>query len=71
MIRQWTDALETLRRDGLLLAYARADGPADGSDLPARGRLAALLDEVYQLVPGPELIPHLTAKRGGRKPPPR
>ena len=64
VIRQWGDALETLRRDGILGPCPCLDGAADGSDLPARGRLAAMLERRYQFVPGRDLLPPLRAKRG-------
>ena len=64
VIKQWGDALDTLRRDGILGPSPCLDGAADGSDLPARGRLAALLERRYQFVPGRDLLPHLRAKRG-------
>lgn len=64
VIKQWADALETLRRDGILGPCPCLDGAADGSDLPARGRLAAMLERRYQFVPGRDLLPHLRAKRG-------
>jgi hypothetical protein len=64
LIKQWGDALETLRRDGILGPCPCLDGAADGSDLPARGRLAALLERRFQFVPGRDLLPHLRAKRG-------
>lgn len=64
VIKQWNDALETLRRDGILGPYPCLDGAADGSDLPARGRLAAMLERRFQFVPGRDLLPHLRAKRG-------
>jgi len=64
VIKQWGDALEALRRDGVLGPCVCLDGAADGSDLPARGRLAALLDRRYQFVPGRDLLAHLRAKRG-------
>ena len=64
VIKQWGDALETLRRDGVIGPYPCLDGAADGSDLPARGRLAAMLERRYQFVPGRDLLPHLRAKRG-------
>ena len=64
VIKQWNDALSTLRRDGILGSSPCLDGAADGSDLPARGRLAAMLERRYQFVPGRDLLPHLRAKRG-------
>ena len=64
VIKQWNDALDTLRRDGLLGPCPCLDGAADGSDLPARGRLAAMLERRFQFVPGRDLLPHLRAKRG-------
>jgi hypothetical protein len=64
VIKQWNDALETLRKDGILGPCPCLDGAADGSDLPARGRLAALLERRFQFVPGRDLLPHLRAKRG-------
>jgi len=63
VIKQWCDALETLRKDGVLGPCPCLDGAADGSDLPARGRLAAMLERRTQFVPGKELLPHLRAKR--------
>ena len=63
VIRQWTDALETLRRDGIIGPTRCLDGAADGSDLPVRGRLLAMLERRYEFVPGRELLPHLKAKR--------
>ena len=64
VIAQWNDALETLRKDGILGPCPCLDGAADGCDLPARGRLAALLERRFQFVPGRDLLPHLRAKRG-------
>jgi hypothetical protein len=64
VIQQWNDALDTLRRDGILGPCPCLDGAADGSDLPARGRLTALLERRFQFVPGRDLLPHLRAKRG-------
>ena len=64
VIKQWNDALETLRKDGILGPCPCLDGAADGSDLPARGRLAAMLERRFQFVPGRDLLPHLRAKRG-------
>jgi len=64
LIKKWGDALETLRRDGILGPGPCLDGAADGSDLPARGRLAALLERRFQFVPGRDLLSHLRAKRG-------
>lgn len=64
VIKQWGDALETLRRDGVLGPCLCLDGAADGSDLPARGRLAALLERRFRFVPGRDLLAHLRAKRG-------
>ena len=64
VIKQWGDALDALRRDGILGPSPCLDGAADGSDLPARGRLAAMLERRYQFVPGRDLLPHLRAKRG-------
>ena len=64
VIRQWRDALTTLRRDGVIGPCPCLDGSADGSDLPVRGRLAAMLDRRYQFVPGKDLLPHLRAKQG-------
>ncbi len=63
VINQWTDALETLRRDGIIGSCLCLDGPPDGSDLPERGRLAAMLERRYQFTPGKDLLPHLLAKR--------
>jgi len=63
VIRQWTDALETLRRDGVIGPCLCLDGLPDGSDLPERGRLAAMLERRYQFIPGKDLLPHLLAKR--------
>lgn len=63
VIRQWNDALETLRRDGVIGPYPCLDGLPDGSDLPRRGRLAAMLERRTQFVPGKELLLHLRAKR--------
>lgn len=68
VIRQWMDALETLRRDGVLGPARCLDGDADGADLPARGRLAAMLERRYEFVPGRDLLPHLRAKRGDSSP---
>ncbi len=64
VIKQWTEALETLRKDGIIGPYPCLDGAADGSDIPVRGRLTAMLEHRYQFVPGRELLPHLRAKRG-------
>jgi len=64
VVKQWNDALETLRRDGILGPCPCLDGAADGGDLPARGRLAAMLERRFQFVPGRDLLPHLRAKRG-------
>ena len=64
VIKQWGDALGALRRDGVLGPCVCLDGAADGSDLPVRGRLAALLDRRFQFVPGRDLLAHLRAKRG-------
>ena len=64
VIKQWTEALETLRKDGIIGPYPCLDGAADGSDLPVRGRLTAMLEHRYQFVPGRELLPHLRAKKG-------
>ncbi|MDQ2800210.1 MAG: hypothetical protein M3Y13_11270 [Armatimonadota bacterium] len=71
VIKQWIDALERLRRDGLIGPWPCLDGAADGSDLPTRGRLAAMLERRYQFVPGKEILPHLRAKqsRAAQKPP--
>ena len=63
VIRQWTDALAQLRKDGLLGEYACLDGAPDGSDLPARGRLDALLERRFRLVPGRLLVSHLRSKK--------
>ena len=63
VIKQWVDALETLRKDGIIGPCPCLDGSADGSDLPVRGRLAAMLERRYQFVPGKELLPHVRAKR--------
>ena len=63
VIKQWVDALETLRKDGIIGPCPCLDGAADGSDLPVRGRLAAMLERRYQFVPGKELLPHVRAKR--------
>ena len=64
VIKQWNDALDTLRRDGILGPCPCLDGAADGHDLPTRGRLAAMLERRFQFVPGRDLLPHLRAKRG-------
>ena len=64
VIKQWCDALDTLRRDGVIGPYACLDGPPDGADLPVRGRLGAMLERRYQFVPGKDLLPHLRAKQG-------
>jgi len=64
VIRQWCDALETLRKDGVIGPYACLDGLPDGADLPARGRLAAMLEHRYQFIPGKDLLAHLRAKNG-------
>ena len=64
VIKQWCDALETLRKDGVIGPSPCLDGAADGSDLPVRGRLNAMLERRYQFVPGRDLLPHLRAKRG-------
>ncbi|HEX5324176.1 MAG TPA: hypothetical protein VFW40_10345 [Capsulimonadaceae bacterium] len=67
VIKQWCDALETLRRDGLIGEYSCLDGAVDGSDLPPRGRLEAMLDRRYQFFPGTALLPHLRAKKEGAR----
>ncbi len=67
VIQQWRDALETLRKDGILGPAPCLDGAADGSDLPSRGRLSAMLERRYQFVPGPDLLPHLRAKQGAKE----
>ena len=61
VIRQWSDALNTLHRDGVIGPWACLDGAADGSDLPTRGRLAAMLERRYRIVPGRDLLPHVLA----------
>lgn len=58
VIQQWQDALDTLHRDGVIGPWACLDGQPDGADLPARGRLAAMLEQRYRLVPGRDLSPH-------------
>lgn len=63
VIRQWADALAQLRKDGLLGEYTCLDGALDGSDLPVRGRLNALLERRFRLVPGRLLVSHLRAKK--------
>ena len=65
VLRQWQDALDTLRRDGVIGPWSCLDGAEDGSDLPTRGRLAAMLERRYQIVPGRDLLPHLRANQGG------
>ena len=59
VIRQWSDALNTLHRDGVIGPWACLDGAADGSDLPARGRLAAMLERRCRIAPGRDLLPHV------------
>jgi hypothetical protein len=67
VIKQWCDALETLRKDGLISEYTCLDGAIDGSDLPSRGRLDAMLERRYQFFPGAALVPHLRAKKEGSR----
>lgn len=68
---QWQAALETLRKDGILGPVICLDGALDGSDLPTRGRLAAMLERRYLFTPGPALLEHLRAKQGTRRGPKR
>ncbi len=72
VIRQWCDALAQLHKDGILGEFSCLDGAPDGSDLPARGRLDALLERRFRLVPGRLLVGHLRAKKRAAKskPPP-
>ena len=67
VIKQWREALETLQKDGIIGPSPCLDGLADGSDLPSRGRLAALLERRFQFVPGRDLLPHLRAKHGAKE----
>lgn len=67
VIRQWCDALETLHRDGVIGPPRCVDGAGDGSDLPIRGRLDALLERRFRIVPGRDLLPHLRTKGKTRR----
>ena len=67
VIQQWGEALEALRKDGIIGPASCLDGLPDGSDLPARGRLTALLERRFQFVPGRDLLPHLRAKHGAKE----
>lgn len=62
VIRQWCEALENLRKDGVIGAYSCLDGQIDGSDLPVRGRLNAMLKRRYQFIPGRDLLDPLRSK---------
>lgn len=68
---QWQAALETLRKDGILGPTVCLDGALDGSDLPTRGRLSAMLERRFLFTPGPHLLEHLSAKQGTRRGPKR
>jgi hypothetical protein len=67
VIKQWIDALDTLCRDGILESYACLDGAADGSDLPTRSRLSAMLERRYLFVPGGALSQRLRRKSAARR----
>jgi hypothetical protein len=66
VIKQWVDTLETLQRDGILSGWSCLDGMPDGSNLPTRSRLSALLEYRYQFVPGGDLADHLHRKSSRR-----
>ena len=57
VIAQFTAAAATLRSDGICDLRCQ-DGAFNGSDLPTRGRLAALLDRLYLPFPGEMVRPH-------------
>lgn len=66
VIKQWIETLETLKRDGILGGYFCMDGAADGSDLPTRSRLSAMLEYRYEFTPGGDLAERLRRKSAGR-----
>jgi hypothetical protein len=66
VIDQWVSALDTLRADGVIGPYSCLDGALDGSDLPVRGRLAAMLDRRYEFTPGDDMIYHVRARAATR-----
>jgi hypothetical protein len=63
VIGQWCEALETLKKDGLLSDFYCLDGAVDGADLPTRGRLTGMLERRYQFIPGKGLLKHLRSKK--------
>ena len=67
VVRQFSQALETLKHDGIISDYECLDGAADGSDLTQRkGKLDKMLDRRYRVSPGADLLPHLYAKKTAR-----
>lgn len=67
VIKQWVDALDSLCRDGILGGYRCLDGAPDGSDLPPRNRLNAMLERRYEFVPGGEVLRHVRGKSDRRR----
>jgi hypothetical protein len=62
VIRQTVGALEQLATDKLIGDYSCYDGEIDGSDLPERGRLDAMLERRYLVHPGPLMTKHIIEK---------
>jgi hypothetical protein len=62
VIKQWIDALDRLKADGVIGGYRCLDGAPDGSDLPVRSRLSSMLEYRYEFTPGTELLKHIRAK---------
>ena len=69
VIKQWGDALETLRKDGIIGPCPCLDGAADGSDLPARGPSGGDAGAALPVRagPGPAAASAGQARRGGPK----
>jgi len=62
VISQFLTALQTLKADGVIGEYACIDGEDDGSDLPIRGRLEAMLQRRWEFTPGADQRPHIVKR---------
>jgi len=62
VISQFLSTLDNLSRDRIIGGYRCLDGAADGSDLPQRGRLEAMLDRRFEILPGKLIADNLIGK---------
>lgn len=66
VIKQFLEAIENLKNDGVIGGYSCMDapegGPVDGSELSQKGRLPILLERRWLITPGPEQTDVLQGK---------